>query len=133
NAFILLLRDGADFQRVDKLMEKFGWPMGPAYLLDVVGLDTAAHVSKVMAEGYPDRMSFQEKTVMDVIYEHKRFGQKNGVGFYEYETDKKGKPVKKVNPSVYDILKPIVKDEVQLSDDDIVDRMMLAMIIESAR
>src|SRR5690606_17105750 len=28
-----LLRDGADFQAVDKVMEKFGFPMGPAYLL----------------------------------------------------------------------------------------------------
>ena len=33
-----LLADGADFAAVDKVMEKqFGWPMGPAYLLDVVG------------------------------------------------------------------------------------------------
>ena len=30
--FHMLLRDGADFQAVDKAMEKFGWPMGPAYL-----------------------------------------------------------------------------------------------------
>ncbi len=34
--FSLLLRDGADFRQIDKVMEKqFGWPMGPAYLLDV--------------------------------------------------------------------------------------------------
>ena len=31
--FIGLVRDGADFQKVDKVMERFGWPMGPAYLL----------------------------------------------------------------------------------------------------
>lgn len=133
NAFILLLEDGADFQKVDKVMEKFGWPMGPAYLLDVVGLDTAAHVSKVMAEGYPDRMSFKNKTILDVMYENKRFGQKNKLGFYEYETDKKGKPVKKVNPAVYEIIKPIVRRQVELTDEEIVDRMMLAMVIESAR
>ena len=29
-------------------MEKFGWHMGPAYLLDVVGLDTGVH-GKIMA------------------------------------------------------------------------------------
>jgi 3-hydroxyacyl-CoA dehydrogenase len=39
--FHLLLRDGADFLAVDKAMERFGWPMGPAYLMDVVGMDTA--------------------------------------------------------------------------------------------
>jgi len=30
--------------------------MGPAYLLDVVGMDTAKHANEVMAEGFPDRM-----------------------------------------------------------------------------
>ncbi|HCA77094.1 MAG TPA: fatty acid oxidation complex subunit alpha FadB, partial [Alteromonas sp.] len=36
--FSKLVLDGADFVAVDKVMEKqFGWPMGPAYLLDVVG------------------------------------------------------------------------------------------------
>jgi len=48
--FSQLLRDGADFRKVDKVMEKvFGWPMGPAYLLDVVGIDTAHHAQAVMA------------------------------------------------------------------------------------
>ncbi|WP_254554872.1 3-hydroxyacyl-CoA dehydrogenase family protein, partial [Salmonella enterica] len=42
--FSQLLRDGADFLKVDKVMEKqFGWPMGPAFLLVVVGFDTAHH------------------------------------------------------------------------------------------
>ncbi len=50
------LKDGADFQQVDKVMEKFGWPMGPAYLIDVVGIDTGVHGAEVMAEGFPDRM-----------------------------------------------------------------------------
>lgn len=133
NGFILLLEDGADFQKVDKVMEKFGWPMGPAYLLDVVGIDTAAHVSKVMAEGFPDRMSFKGKTILDVMYEKKRFGQKNNLGFYEYETDKKGRPVKKVNPAVYEIIGEVVKNKKELSDEEIVMRMMLPMIIEASR
>ncbi|MCI5105462.1 MAG: 3-hydroxyacyl-CoA dehydrogenase NAD-binding domain-containing protein, partial [Pseudomonadales bacterium] len=31
-AFSRLIHDGADFRQIDKAMEKFGWPMGPAYL-----------------------------------------------------------------------------------------------------
>ncbi|MEC8208142.1 MAG: 3-hydroxyacyl-CoA dehydrogenase NAD-binding domain-containing protein, partial [Pseudomonadota bacterium] len=39
--FSKLVVEGADFTKVDKVMENvFGWPMGPAYLLDVVGIDT---------------------------------------------------------------------------------------------
>jgi len=47
--FLMLLSQGADFTRVDKLMERWGWPMGPAYLLDVVGIDTGQHGGEVMA------------------------------------------------------------------------------------
>ena len=75
--------------------------MGPAYLLDVVGIDTGFHASSIMANAFPDRMGFKTKTILEIMYELKRYGQKNSLGFYEYEMDKKGKPVKKVNPAVY--------------------------------
>src|SRR5690606_9363472 len=85
------VRDGADFRHVDRVMEKFGWPMGPAYLLDVVGIDTAHHAAQVMAAGFPDRLAFAEKPIHTLMYEQKRLGQKSGVGFYRYEPDRKGK------------------------------------------
>ncbi len=129
-----LLRDGADFQKMDKVMETFGWPMGPAYLQDVVGIDTSHHVGDVLAEGYPDRMSKTFRTGMDVMYEQKRYGQKNGIGFYKYTTDPKGKPKKEVDPGTYDLLKQVQPDgQKDFSDEEIVDRMMLPMIIETVR
>ncbi len=131
--FVHLIEDGVDFQRIDKVMEKFGWPMGPAYLLDVVGIDTGVHAAKIMADAFPDRMSYLTKTILDVMYENKRFGQKNGLGFFEYEVDKKGKPVKKVNPSVYELIKPVVKNEITVTDEDIIMRMMIPMITEASR
>jgi 3-hydroxyacyl-CoA dehydrogenase/enoyl-CoA hydratase/3-hydroxybutyryl-CoA epimerase/enoyl-CoA isomerase len=133
NGFIFMIDDGVEFTRIDKVMEKFGWPMGPAYLLDVVGIDTGEHASKIMAQGFPDRMSFKEKTILQAMYENKRFGQKNAKGFYEYEIDKKGKPKKVLNPEVYNIIKPIVKRTVEVSDEDILMRMMLPMIFEASR
>ena len=80
-AFDLLVKEGADFVSIDKTMEKFGWPMGPAYLLDVVGMDTGVHAAKVMAEGFPDRMKPDYKGATQLMFEHERLGQKNGVGF----------------------------------------------------
>lgn len=60
--FNQLVVEGANFAKVDKVMENvFGWPMGPGYLLDVVGLDTANHCTSVMAAGFPERMAIQEK------------------------------------------------------------------------
>lgn len=134
--FLGALRDGADFVKIDKVMEGFGWPMGPAYLQDVVGIDTSHHVGDVLAEGYPDRMknTTGEKTVLDVMYENKRYGQKNGVGFYKYETDPKGKPKKIADPTSYELIKAVQpKGQVDMSDEEIIDRHMLPMIIETVR
>ena len=131
--FAMLLRDGADFQQVDKVMERWGWPMGPAYLLDVVGIDTGVHAEKVMAEGFPSRMAREFKSATDILFEAERFGQKNSQGFYNYEPDKKGKPAKVVTEDSYDLLKPHMASPQSFSDDDIIARMMIPMATELAR
>jgi 3-hydroxyacyl-CoA dehydrogenase/enoyl-CoA hydratase/3-hydroxybutyryl-CoA epimerase/enoyl-CoA isomerase len=132
--FQLLVNEGVDFKRIDKLMEKFGWPMGPAYLMDVVGIDTAHHVGEVLADGFPDRMKFDGRSSLDVMYENERFGQKNNKGFYQYTLDKRGKPKKSEDPDVAALLAPIQPaTPLELSDEEIIERMMLPMIIETAR
>ncbi|GAA5525589.1 fatty acid oxidation complex subunit alpha [Microbulbifer aestuariivivens] len=131
--FSMLLRDGADFQEVDKVMERWGWPMGPAYLMDVVGIDTGVHAEQVMAEGFPDRMGKTFKAATDVMYEAGRFGQKNGKGFYNYEEDKKGKPKKVATEEAYELLKPHVAERREFDKDEIVERMMVPMATELAR
>lgn len=133
-AFDLLLKQGADFAHVDKVMEKFGWPMGPAYLIDVVGLDTGVHGAEVMAEGFPDRMKPDYKGAIELLYENKRLGQKNGVGFYKYEMDKRGKPKKVADEATYELLKTTTDSEKQTFDDQaIIDRTMLAFCNETVR
>ncbi|MFW2177993.1 MULTISPECIES: fatty acid oxidation complex subunit alpha FadB [unclassified Moraxella] len=132
-AFDLLLKQGADFQQIDKVMEKFGWPMGPAYLIDVVGLDTGVHGAEVMADGFPDRMKPDYKGSIQALFEANRLGQKNGVGFYKYEVDKKGKPAKKADPATLDVLKAVVDAPKAFDDQEIVDRMMVALCNETVR
>src|SRR5690554_6369125 len=132
-AFDLLLKDGADFQQIDKVMEKFGWPMGPAYLMDVVGIDTGHHGRDVMAEGFPDRMKDDRRSAVDVLYEADRLGQKNGKGFYAYETDKRGKPKKVVDDAIAEILAPIVYEKREVSDEDIINWMMIPLCMETVR
>src|SRR5690606_32452190 len=74
--FSMLVRDGVDFRKIDKVMETWGWPMGPAYLLDVVGIDTAVHAEKVMAEGFPDRMKRDFTSCTDALFAAERLGRK---------------------------------------------------------
>ncbi|WP_043532472.1 fatty acid oxidation complex subunit alpha FadB [Litchfieldella xinjiangensis] len=131
--FSFLVEQGADFQRVDKIMEKFGWPMGPAYLLDVVGMDTAVHANEVMAEGFPERMARDSKTAIQVMYENDRLGQKNAKGFYAYEEDRKGKPKKVSDDQAYALVKQVVKEQKELSDDEIIARMMVPLCLETVR
>jgi 3-hydroxyacyl-CoA dehydrogenase/enoyl-CoA hydratase/3-hydroxybutyryl-CoA epimerase/enoyl-CoA isomerase len=132
--FAMLVRDGVDYQRIDKLMETWGWPMGPAYLLDVVGIDTAVHAEKVMADGFPDRMKRDFKSCTDVMFAAGRLGQKNSKGFYNYELDKKGKLAKIASSEALELLKPIVAaTPLEISDEDIIARMMVPMATELAR
>jgi len=131
--FHMLLRDGADFQAVDKVMEKFGWPMGPAYLMDVVGMDTAVHAAGVMAEGFPDRMQIDFKTATQVLVDANRYGQKNGKGYYSYAPDKKGRPKKSVDPETYELIKGVVAGRKDYSPEEIVARCMIPMANEVAR
>ncbi|MGH1374530.1 MAG: fatty acid oxidation complex subunit alpha FadB [Cellvibrionaceae bacterium] len=131
--FAGLVRDGADFQKVDKIMERWGWPMGPAYLLDVVGMDTGSHAEAVMAEGFPDRMSKDFKTAADVMFENERYGQKNGKGFYSYEADKRGKPKKVATQEAYDLIAPVCADSTDFDEEDVIARMMIPMATELAR
>lgn len=131
--FARAIAHGVDFVRADKVMEKFGWPMGPAYLMDVVGMDTGHHGRDVMAEGFPDRMKDDTRTAVDVMYDANRLGQKNGKGFYAYEMDKKGKPKKVVDPQSYELLKPVVSETRELSDEDILNYMMIPLCLETVR
>lgn len=132
-AFDLLVKEGVDFVVIDKVMEKFGMPMGPAYLLDVVGMDTAVHAADVMANAFSDRMKPDYKTASTVMFEAHRLGQKNGTGFYKYEVDKKGKLKKNVDTATYELLKPIQDGQKQIDDNEIIDRLMVAFCNETVR
>lgn len=131
--FLALVRDGADFVLVDQVMEAWGWPMGPAYLEDVVGMDTGSHVSDVISAGYPARMPRMEHDALRLMADKGRYGQKNGIGFYRYDADPTGKPRRSPAPDSHDLLKAVQpQGQRDFSAADIVDRMMLPLIVEAA-
>ena len=109
-----------------------GWPMGPAYLLDVIGIDTAVHCQEVMARGF-SRMNLEFESAIDKLYAGKNLGQKTGKGFYSYETDKKGKPKKLPNPDIDQLVRSVQVTERKFTNEEILERMMVAMCIETAR
>lgn len=131
--FNLLIRDGADFRQVDKVMEQFGWPMGPAYLQDVIGIDTCHHAIAVMEDGFPSRMKFADQSILDKLYEAERFGQKNGKGFYHYEPDKKGRPAKVYKEDIEPFIQSVQREPKEFDQETIVARLMVPICTETVR
>ncbi|MCP3428266.1 fatty acid oxidation complex subunit alpha FadB [Opacimonas viscosa] len=132
--FSKLVLDGADFVTVDKIMEKeFGWPMGPAFLLDVVGIDTADHAAGVMADGFPERMQKVTNDPVTLMYQANRLGQKNGVGFYDHGKDKRGRPSKTPAPVAIDMIAQHAATKTEFSHEEVIARLMIPMANESIR
>lgn len=130
--FLRAVQDGADFVEIDRVMEGFGWPMGPAYLSDVIGMDTLQHVLRVISAGFGERMRVEFRDAVAVLVEHGRLGQKSGAGFYRYERDARGRPLRHADPSVGALLaRPAGRG--RFTDQELCERLMLPMIIEAAR
>jgi 3-hydroxyacyl-CoA dehydrogenase/enoyl-CoA hydratase/3-hydroxybutyryl-CoA epimerase len=92
NAF-RMLDEGARPETLDRAMEAFGMPMGPAELADTVGLDICLHAGKSLAKGATE--------VPEVLAQKVALGQlgrKSGQGIYQYVD---GKP-QKGQPDAYD-------------------------------
>ena len=74
---------GIDVKDIDKaLTDSKLVPMGPFYLADMSGLDTALKVAKDMVDAYGDR--FYVHRGMEELVEAGDLGQKSGKGFYEH-------------------------------------------------
>ena len=129
----ILLKEGADFQQVDKVMEAWGLPMGPAYLMDVIGIDTIIHCYSSMIEGLPERYIKGDNWPTETIHGAGRLGQKNGLGYYKYELNEKGKPAKLVDGEAVALLESIAGPAYQVDADEIVDRLLISMAMEMVR
>jgi len=129
--FMQLVYAGADYEVIDKAMEKWGWPMGPAYLADVVGLDTMQHCDDVLGAAYVSRLKKEFKSWYQVVIDMGGLGQKNGNGFYNYSIVD-GRPSKAVNDGVKARVTELAKPSKVFTETVIVERLMIPMAIEMA-
>ncbi len=128
-SFVSLVQAGIDPYRIDRLMQAIGWPMGPATLEDVVGLDTGSKVLDLIAEGYSERMPAQRDNILHQMAAKGWLGRKSGAGFFVYGSSGPPQP----NPAVVDLLRAHTPgSSLQLSDQALVDRMMLPLWLEAA-
>jgi 3-hydroxyacyl-CoA dehydrogenase/enoyl-CoA hydratase/3-hydroxybutyryl-CoA epimerase/3-hydroxyacyl-CoA dehydrogenase/enoyl-CoA hydratase/3-hydroxybutyryl-CoA epimerase/enoyl-CoA isomerase len=123
-----LILDGVEIKAIENAAKAFGMPMGPITLYDVVGLDTAFNAGRVMHEAFPDRIV--ESPLLGAMVASGRLGQKTLVGFYKYK-DKQGRG--EPDPSLADVVRPLVRKQEKLSEEQITSRLFLPMVLEATR
>jgi 3-hydroxyacyl-CoA dehydrogenase/enoyl-CoA hydratase/3-hydroxybutyryl-CoA epimerase len=120
--------------QIDRVMRRFGMPMGPFELLDQVGLDVAAHVARSMEPAAKGR--FSPNAVFQQMVERGWLGEKAGAGFYHYRGKKK-----KVNSEAVGLLQNAAGDStnvlgpaipVEVRVQEARERMVLLMVNEAA-
>ena len=86
----MALQEGAATAReIDEEMVKFGWPMGPFTLMDMLGNDVIYHTARYLGEEY----GVETPPLFEELFKAGRLGEKSGAGFYGYG-DQTDEPVK---------------------------------------
>jgi 3-hydroxyacyl-CoA dehydrogenase/enoyl-CoA hydratase/3-hydroxybutyryl-CoA epimerase/3-hydroxyacyl-CoA dehydrogenase/enoyl-CoA hydratase/3-hydroxybutyryl-CoA epimerase/enoyl-CoA isomerase len=123
-----LLQQGASPDQIDAVAVRFGMPMGPIAVLDLVGLDTVLAISRVMSEGYPDRAE-SSPLIVDMVREG-RLGKKAGAGFRLHGV--KG-PHPVADATLEKFLNRHRLDKETPGEKECVDRLFLPMLLEAVR
>ena len=125
-----LLDEGCTPSQVDKAIEKFGFAMGPFRMGDLAGNDIGWAVRKRRSVEFPDMV--YSKTA-DQLCELGRFGQKTGAGWYDYVPGKRDAlPSDVVNNMVIEHRKALGIAPRKISDAEIIERLVFAMVNEAA-
>ena len=126
-----LINAGALPQQIDGALQKFGLAMGPFRMGDLAGLDIGWATRKRKAAEAGVAM---KPVVADKLCEAGRFGQKTGAGWYRYEAGKRDPipdPVTEQMIVEYRAANGITPRPI--SDEEIVERCMYALVNEGAR
>jgi 3-hydroxyacyl-CoA dehydrogenase / enoyl-CoA hydratase / 3-hydroxybutyryl-CoA epimerase / enoyl-CoA isomerase len=124
---VLMLTEGAGMDAIDRVATKFGMPVGPIALHDMVGIDTACFAGHVLAAAYGDRTV--ETNLLKVLVDVGRLGKKSGAGFRRF-VGRTSKPVD--DPEFGPILEQCRTGQREFTEDEIRDRLFLPMLLEAA-
>ena len=124
----MLLLEGALPHQIDQAIESFGLNMGPFRMMDLVGLDLGWRARKLSGVESP-----LHAKIGDHLCDNDRFGQKNGKGYYNYSEGSRAPNPAPENEEIYErISSENGFTRREISDDEITDRCILALINEGA-
>ncbi|HEY6124872.1 MAG TPA: 3-hydroxyacyl-CoA dehydrogenase NAD-binding domain-containing protein [Steroidobacteraceae bacterium] len=87
------LQDGIPIEVIDEAALRYGMPMGPVELADVVGLDVCKHVGDIVSKALNKQQP--DTSRIEALIAAKKLGRKTGEGFYVWRD---GKAVKSKGP-----------------------------------
>lgn len=127
-----MLEEGAVPAQIDAAMKRFGMAMGPLAMADLAGLDINWSTRKRLLKTWPEGLRYPR--VADLVCEAGRLGQKTGAGYYRYEA---GSRTALPDPALDAILEQASREAGRtrraISDEEIVERCVLALVNEGAR
>jgi len=126
-----MLEEGADALQIDKVLKKFGFPVGPITLMDEVGIDVGAHIMSgdLIKHFIASRKGVKISDGMQKMFDAGYHGRKNRKGFYAY--DNKGKKIKgKLDSDMYTFFGGTARKK--FDDVEIYERIGMSMISEAA-
>ena len=124
----MLLLEGALPHQVDQALESFGLNMGPFRMMDLVGLDLGWRARKLSGKVSP-----LHAKIGDELCEQDRYGQKSKAGYYNYSEGSRAPNPAPENEETYEkISSENGFTRREISDEEIVDRCILALINEGA-
>ena len=126
-----LINAGALPQQIDGALQRFGMAMGPFRMGDLAGLDIGWATRKRKAAEAGVAM---KPNVADKLCEAGRYGQKTGAGWYRYEAGKRDPiPDALTAQLIADYRSEAGITARKVSDDEVVERCMFALVNEGAR
>ena len=122
-----LLEEGALPQQVDRVLEDFGFAMGPFRVGDLAGLDVGWYIRKRQAAARPAHQRYSK--IADRICEMGRFGQKTGAGWYRYEPGNRAPiPDPRIEQLIVEASAEAGIQRRDISDQEIIERCMYALV-----
>ncbi len=126
-----MVEQGATPAQVDAAIERFGFAMGPFRTSDLAGNDVSWAIRK---RRHAEQPGIVYPKIADVLCEAGRYGQKTHAGWYDYaEGDRTPRESAKVAQMLDDYRKTNGITSRVFSDEEIVDRLVYALVNEGAR
>ncbi|MGL3211219.1 3-hydroxyacyl-CoA dehydrogenase NAD-binding domain-containing protein [Bradyrhizobium sp. BR 1433] len=117
-----LILEGARPRDVDRVLVKFGFPMGPFQMSDLAGLDLGWR-----------RETSKGESIRDLLCERDRRGQKTSKGYYDYDAERVPTPSPEVEALIAEFARSRGYRSRQVTDDEILERLLYPMIDEGIK